>query len=551
MKKVLMKKNSFVEGTFLASISLILIKFLGAIYVIPFYAIVGSLGGALYSYAYTVYSLILNICTAGIPLAVSKIVSEYNTLEMYEAKERTLKICSKFIIVLSIILFLFMFIFAKQAAHIFIGNITGGNTIEDVVSVIRSISFCLLIVPLLAIKKGYLQGQKFISVTTNSQLIEQIVRIAFLLIGSYLAINVFKLKISVGVSIAVFSAFIAGVVAYLYLEIKIRKNKSELNIDKKLKKDKVSNKAIYKKLVAFSIPLIIVSITIDIYNITDLSLIIRGLSYLGYSGSEAETIGSVIATWASKICLIVNAVAYGLSISLIPHMVSSLVKKDYKTINNQFIKSLGIIIVVGLPMSVGISLLANEIYMIFYGYSEYGSIILRLLPFSVLYSNLNFVVTMVLQSLNKFKVIYLSTITGLLTNALLDIPLILLCDKVGIYPYYGAIFATMIGTTLSLTISLKVLKKELKLEYKGLLDILRRSIIPIIAMIIIVFIVYIPMHDIFNTRLTMIITCAICAIFGAITYFIITYKNNLLYDVMGKEYVDNILTKIKLKRIIK
>ena len=83
-----MKKNSFVEGTIIASLSLILVKVLGAIYVIPFYDIVGELGGALYSYAYTVYSLVLNVCTAGIPLAISKIVSEYNTLEMYDAEKK-------------------------------------------------------------------------------------------------------------------------------------------------------------------------------------------------------------------------------------------------------------------------------------------------------------------------------------------------------------------------------------------------------------------------------------------------------------------------------
>ena len=100
-----MKKNSFVEGTLIASLSLLLIKFLGAVYVIPFYGIVGELGGALYSYAYSVYSLVINICTAGIPLAISKIVSEYNTLEMYDAKERTLKIGNKIVLVASAILF--------------------------------------------------------------------------------------------------------------------------------------------------------------------------------------------------------------------------------------------------------------------------------------------------------------------------------------------------------------------------------------------------------------------------------------------------------------
>ena len=544
-----MKKNSFIEGTIFASLSFLIIKFLGAIYVIPFYAIVGELGGALYSYAYTVYSLIINICTIGIPHAISKIISEYNTLEMYEAKERTFKIGNKIMVILSTILFLLMFIFAKQAAYIFIGDIDStGNSIEDVVLVIRSISFCLLIVPYLAIKRGYLQGQKFITVSTTGEVIEQVVRVAFILVGSYLAINVFNAKTSIGVAIAVFGAFIAGLAAYIYLDVKIRKNKKEFNMPSKNQKDKVSNKTILKKIVSFSIPLMIVSITTDLYNMTDLSLIIRGLGYLGYSGKVAETIGSVMATWASKICLIVNAITFGLTINIIPHMSSSYVKKDYKTINNQFIKSIAMVIVIGLPMSIGISLLANEVYYIFYGASEYGGIILRLLPYSIMLGNINMVVNTTLQSLDKFKTIYISSFTGLFTNALLDIPLMILCDKIGIYPYYGAIISTMIGTSISLTISLRKLKKDMNFEYKELLNIIKKALLPLASMIVVVLILEYFIGPLFTTRITSIITCIICAVVGATIYGIISYKNNLLYNSLGEEYVNQILRKIKIKK---
>ena len=544
-----MKKNSFIEGTIFASLSFLIIKFLGAIYVIPFYAIVGELGGALYSYAYTVYSLIINICTIGIPHALSKIISEYNTLEMYEAKERTYKIGNKIMVVLSTILFLFMFIFAKQAAYIFIGDIDStGNSIEDVVLVIRSISFCLLIVPYLAVKRGYLQGQKFITVSTTGEVIEQVVRVAFILVGSYLAINVFHAKTSIGVAVAVFGAFIAGLSAYIYLDIKIRKNKKEFNMPAKNQKDAVTDKTILKKIVSFSIPLMIVSITTDLYNMTDLSLIIRGLGYLGYSGKVAETIGSIMATWASKICLIVNAITFGLTVNIIPHMTSSYVKKDYKTINNQFIKSIAMVLAIGLPMSVGISLLAKEVYYIFYGYSEYGSIVLRLLPFSIMLSNVNMVVNTSLQSLDKYKTIYISTLVGLLTNAILDIPLMILCDKVGIYPYYGAIISTMIGSTLSLIISLRKLKKEFDFEYKSLLTIIKKLILPLASMIVVVLVIEHFISPYFTSRITSIIPCLICALVGAIIYGVISYKNNLLYDALGEEYTNDILKKLRLKK---
>ena len=544
-----MKKNTFVEGTIFASLSYLIIKILGAVYVIPFYAIVGALGGALYSYAYTVYSLIVNMCTIGIPSAISKIVSEYNTLEMYEAKERTLKIGNKIIAVMSTLLFIIMFIFAKQIAYIFIGNLDStGNKIEDVVLVIRAISFCLLIIPYLAIRKGYLQGQKFVTVTSNSEVIEQFVRVTFIILGSYLAINVFKLDTSIGVAVAVFGAFVAGLTAFIYLEIKIRKNKKLFNIPKKDEVDKVESKTIIKKIIAFSIPLMIISISTDLYCMTDLSLVIRGLTYLGYEGATAETIASVISTWAIKICLIVNAITMGLSINIIPHMVANYIKKDFKAINNQFVKSIGIALVIGFPMSVGISLLSHELYLLFYGESEFGGIILRLLPFAIFMSNINLVVNSVLQSLNKYKVIYLSTISGLLLNALLDIPLMILCNKIGIYTYYGAIFATLIGSSLSVFISFKALKKSMNFEYSGIFNIIKKELLPLITMIVVVFGLEYFIKGYFNTRITVIIPCLICALMGVITYGLISYKMGLLSDVLGQDYIDSILKKLRIKK---
>jgi O-antigen/teichoic acid export membrane protein len=73
-----MKKNSFKEGAFIATFAIIFTKIIGIIYVIPFYKIIGDKGGALYGYAYTMYSTFLLLSTVGVPLAMSKLVSEYN-----------------------------------------------------------------------------------------------------------------------------------------------------------------------------------------------------------------------------------------------------------------------------------------------------------------------------------------------------------------------------------------------------------------------------------------------------------------------------------------
>ena len=71
-----MKKNTFMEGAILATAGILIVKVMGLIYVIPFNALIGEQGGALYGYAYNIYQLFLSISSAGFPFAVSKLTSE-------------------------------------------------------------------------------------------------------------------------------------------------------------------------------------------------------------------------------------------------------------------------------------------------------------------------------------------------------------------------------------------------------------------------------------------------------------------------------------------
>ena len=89
---ITMRKNSFVEGTIIATLAIVFTKILGMLYVIPFYSIIGSQGSSLYSYAYNIYMIFLSISSAGIPTAMSKIVSEYESQGLKETKVRSFKI---------------------------------------------------------------------------------------------------------------------------------------------------------------------------------------------------------------------------------------------------------------------------------------------------------------------------------------------------------------------------------------------------------------------------------------------------------------------------
>ena len=72
MKENKLRKSSFVEGTFIATFCIVLVKIMGMLYVIPFYKMVGTQGAALYAYAYSIYNMFLDISTVGLPIAISK-----------------------------------------------------------------------------------------------------------------------------------------------------------------------------------------------------------------------------------------------------------------------------------------------------------------------------------------------------------------------------------------------------------------------------------------------------------------------------------------------
>lgn len=346
-----MKKNSFIEGTIIATFAIILVKILGMLYVIPFYRIVGSDGGALYSYGYNIYLIFLSISSAGIPNAISKVVSEYNALGLNEAKARASVIARKIIGFISVVAFFILFIFAEEIGKFIIQDLNGNNTYQDVAFVVRCVSPAILAIPLLSIYKGYMQGHNYITPSSVSELIEQLVRIFVILCGSYLCIKVFNGTVSTAIGIAMLGAFFGGIVAYIYLKHIAKNNKKQLGFIKYEQKDKISNKEITKKIVKYAIPFVILSIVLHIYNFTDQFLVLRTLGNLDYTAENVEFIASSISTWAPKICAIVAAIATGITTSLIPTIVRVYTKKDHEAVNKNINKALSLSFSVSLPLT--------------------------------------------------------------------------------------------------------------------------------------------------------------------------------------------------------
>lgn len=547
-----MKKTSFLAGAAISTIGIIICKVIGLIYVIPFYAIIGVAGGALYSYAYSIYNMFLNLATSGIPVAMSKVVSEYNAKGYYNTKERTFKIGLKVIGVLCVTIFILLFAFAPQIAYLIIGDVKGGNTIEDVAFVIRVISTAILVVPFLSVSKGYLQGHKIMSVSSVANILEQLVRVVVILAGSYLALNVFHQTTSVAVGVAVFGATVGAIVAYLYVRNKIKKNKKELNKDAVITnaEKKITTKQIAKKIVFYALPFVAISVIQSGFTMVDVFTVVKSLVSLGYSTTISENVLSVIATWGSKLNMIVMSIATGIIMSLIPTIASYYAVKKYKDVNLKINEAISTLVLITIPLAVGLSFMGADVWTVFYGYNELNISIFKLLILSQITLSICSVMVNTNQTLNNTKANIIGLGLSLIAKIVLNIPFMKLFSAIGIEAYYAPIALNIIIDTLCSIYLAYVIKKQTNISYfksvKTIIKVTLCTAIMILSLMILNFIVPMTSHS----RIIAILQLLIYGVAGIIVYFYVAYKSKTLDEVFGKEMLTKILTKLKLKRTI-
>ncbi len=543
-------KNNFIQGAFISTLGIVISKVLGIVYVIPFHAIVKEQGGALYGYAYTIYSLFLALSAAGIPLAISKIISEYQTLGYYSAKERAFKLGKYLSIILGLNAFIILFIFAPQVAHLILGELKGGNTITQVTFVIRVISTAILVVPILSIYRGYLEGHKYLTPSSISNVIEQIVRVLIIIIGSYLSMKVFHLSLETTVGIAVFGATAGALISYFYLLDIVKKNKKELKKQElKVAEPKITNKEIIKKILIYSLPFIMIDIFKSMYDFIDMATVVKTIgSMKDYSTSDAESIMSVISTWGSKFNMIITSVSTGIIVSLIPTLTESFVIKNQKDINKKVNQTFQILLLFTAPMTVGLSMLAKPVWLVFYGPSKFGPPVFSYFIFVSLFMSLYTTAVTIIQVLKDYKTVFISLFAGCLIKLLLNVSLMKNFNKMGLPPFYGNISATILGYLVSLIICLYILHKRYDINYektvKQVITITCATVVMSISLCLLG--QFIPNYT--SNRILNVPIIIVYTLVGALIYFIIIYKTKTLENIFGQNFLNRIFKKTKKRK---
>jgi len=271
-------------------------------------------------------------------------------------------------------------------------------------------------------------------------------------------------------------------------------------------------------------------------------LVIRTLPKLGFSATDTEFISSVFTTWGVKFNTIITSISTGLIVSLIPNMVKDYTEKNMTAVNNNFNKCLKIILLIIAPLAIFLSGMSTSVWNVFYGTSTYGPMIIKYSIIVTIFDCLYMVNNSLLQSLNKPKIIYSSVILGLLTNLILDIPLMNLFSNLNLPAYYGAITATLLGFLVSNTLSIVYLQKEMEFNYKETFKTIPRFIISVIILVIMlsIFNQILPIDN--PSRIIQIINILVSGIVCGGIYLLINFKH---IKVLLPE---KILRKLKLSK---
>jgi O-antigen/teichoic acid export membrane protein len=545
-KDITMKKSTFVKGAFITTFGIVITKLLGVVYVIPFHGLIGEKGGALYGYAYTIYNVFMSLATAGIPLAISRIVSEYQAMGYYNTKKRVFLLSKRLALLLGFIFFLIILLFAPFLSKAVLGNVVGGNTVEDVTFVIRMIGTAILIVPVLSIYRGYFEGHRFMSPPSISQVIEQAVRVFIIILGSYLTLKVFHGKLTTAVGIALLGATVGAFISYIYLVEKKFKNKSKFNEKiRSVNEPIITNKVILYKIIIYAVPFIMIDVFKTLYNIVDMVTVVKGLvHYAQYSTKDAESIYAMLSTWANKFNMIVLAVSSGIIVNLIPNLTESIVKDNRSDIQSKIVRSITLLLSLAVPITLGISFLAKPIWALFYGDSIYGSSVLSYYIFVGFFIGLLTVLLTILQTFKDYRNVFISLIIGIFIKILLNNNLMQAFYQMGVPAYYGVISASIIGYLVSIIYCFFILNRKYHITFevmiKDFFDILCGSVL----MVLVLFLIRIIVPIISANRLLNLLWIIIYMFIGMIVYFAYAYYTKLIERVLGKSIMNNIKNRL-------
>lgn len=378
----------------------LLVKVIGLIYKIPMYHYVGPVGMGYFNSSYKIYTAFYLVSTGGLPIAVSRIISEARAKGRRREVNTIFKSALGLFAAIGAVGTLIMMIGCRGFAE-FNGN-------EATYVCILAIAPTLFFICICSALRGYFQGYQNMLPTAVSEVIEAVGKLVLGIIFAVYAKNQ-GYELPVVAAFALLGLTIGVVAGTLYIALhRLFFKSSEFDAEFAHIEDNESRSAmeIIKTLFVIAIPISISSSIMSVADSFDSGIIHRALEYLGYAEEAIDTMWGDYSTIALPLYNMPTVLIYPISASIVPYISSALAEKNLTKAKEVMTSSLKIASLIAIPSALGLSTLSKPIIKLLFG-NENGSAdftapLLSVLSIAVFFIGMLSVTNSILQA-NKFE----------------------------------------------------------------------------------------------------------------------------------------------------
>lgn len=410
-KAVKTSTKLFFSGVVVLTVANLLVKVIGLLFKIPMNSVVGDEGMGYYTSAYTIYTFFYMISTAGLPSAVSIMISKARSEGKLDQIKRIFRITVGLFFIVGLIGMVAMF----AGAHSFANMLKAGPTYICIMAIAPTLFFICISSAL----RGYFQGFQQMVPTAISELIEAICKLALGIIFAIYALDR-GYQIHVVAAYAAAGLTIGAGLGMVYLCITKLLFKESAYTEEFISESGVSHDVdptgrILKNLIAIALPITISASVMSLTNMIDMVIVQRLLQENGMTQEMATTVYGNYTTLAVPMFNLPPVLIYPISAALLPLLTVARKSGDSQRSRTIMESALRVTVLIGVPCAFGMSALAKPILNLFYRVSEsidMAAPLLRILAPSTLFVCILSITNVILQACDQVRKPVISMLSG-------------------------------------------------------------------------------------------------------------------------------------------
>lgn len=459
--------GSFVKMAAILAFAGIIVRIIGFFYRLPLTNMIGDEGNGIYSTGYNIYNFFLIMSSAGLPVAISKMISEKLALEQYTNVRKTFKVSMLVTGLLSFAGAVLMVVVAMTIKHICHGVGDTDNMFYKSIWCLYTLAPTVFIVGIMAVFRGFFQGFNTTIPTAMSQLLEQIVHAVFSILLAWLLLDYGVQYGAAGATAGTGIGAFAGLMVLMVYYIITKKSRKLLYKEDKHDYRIQGKREIAINLIKIAVPIITGTAIFSMTNFVDMAMVQTRLLAAGFDNATATVMYGQLNGKYVTLTTMPVAISTAIATAVIPSISASLARKEMDIVRSKIDTALRVTMLISIPAAIGLSSLGSPILkMLFPNYPDGGALITAG-GLSVVFLSLSQISTGVLQGIGKVTTPAFNALWG----ALAKIPVNYVLIAIPQINIIGAVIATTVCYIVCSILNFKALVKAtgVQPDYVGML----------------------------------------------------------------------------------